>query len=83
MRLRFGKKCAYNLNMFFIRTLTLAAIALMLCGCTFPLSPLMIIMLAEEPAQTQEAQTDSENCDIPESIMSAGLSQESNGANNA
>ena len=69
--------------MFFIRTLTLAAIALMLCGCTFPLSPLMIIMLAEEPAQTQEVQADSENCDMPESIMSASLSQGCSEANNA
>ncbi|MBR6389029.1 MAG: hypothetical protein IKS15_02785 [Opitutales bacterium] len=41
--------------MFLIRTLALSAIALALCGCTFPLSPLMIIMLADEPAQTQKS----------------------------
>ena len=64
--------------MFLIRTFALATIALMLCGCTFPLSPLMIIMLAEEPAQTQEADVSDE---LPEAQMSARVSAASD--NNA
>ena len=58
--------------MFLIRTLALSAIALALCGCTFPLSPLMIIMLADEPAQTQKAEV-SADAPLPEAQMSASL----------
>lgn len=58
--------------MFFIRALILSACLALLSGCTFTLSPLMIFLLADEPAQTQEDAV-SEDAQLPEAQMSASL----------
>lgn len=40
--------------MFLIRILILALASLTLTGCSFPLSPLLILMLVETPVQIEE-----------------------------